>query len=352
MTTETTEKPDTEASLYVSAVAAHLGGLAPDERAEVLEDLAQHIEEIAAEPGGPSLTVRLGQPADYAAELLGAAGVVVDAKASGGLVERVAQVGNRIKATRVATEVLRRWPAWRPAWLWVRGYLAVSLLAAFANRSFPGFPIPRLFGTPILSVAAIAGAVYLSVRLGRRPWGPFMRLAWTGANVTLVVFALVLAAATQRRSFTEASYPEWAPSVVDSCLRNGDGQAITNLYAYDPDGRLLDTVLLYDASGRPIDNLCPEMDAEGRQLETQYRRDANGAAVINAFPRTQTAIDTDGSGFPDSFPAGRETVKPPAVVIPRLGPTPTTTLVAPTTTAPPPATTGPGVEPPAPASPE
>jgi len=85
-------------------------------------------------------------------------------------------------------------------------------------------------------------------------------------------------------------------------------------------------VLLCDQAGRPIDNLCPTFDAQGRRLLTEYRRDVNGAAVINAFPRRQSAflrleppLSRPGVTGPDpTVPVG-----PPAVVVPRLA-SPTT----------------------------
>lgn len=54
-----TATPDAER--YLREVASHLAGLPAGDRAELLEDLAQHLEEIAAEPG-PPLSERLGSP--------------------------------------------------------------------------------------------------------------------------------------------------------------------------------------------------------------------------------------------------------------------------------------------------
>ena len=61
-----------DADRYLKEVAPHLAALPPDERADLLEDLALHLQEVAAEPG-PPLEERLGPPAAYAAELLATA---------------------------------------------------------------------------------------------------------------------------------------------------------------------------------------------------------------------------------------------------------------------------------------
>lgn len=60
MTTVTGEAA-TEAERYLKEVARHLGGLGTEEQADLLEDLNQHLLEIAAE-AGPPLRERLGSP--------------------------------------------------------------------------------------------------------------------------------------------------------------------------------------------------------------------------------------------------------------------------------------------------
>ncbi len=57
----TSETATTDADRYLKEVAPHLAALPSEERADLLEDLAQHLREIAAEPG-PPLAERLGAP--------------------------------------------------------------------------------------------------------------------------------------------------------------------------------------------------------------------------------------------------------------------------------------------------
>ena len=64
-----------EITAYVAAVRAALAGLPEATRDELLEDLPEHLAEVAADDVG-SLVDRLGPPSVYAAELLAGAGYV------------------------------------------------------------------------------------------------------------------------------------------------------------------------------------------------------------------------------------------------------------------------------------
>ncbi len=75
MSTATSDTATLEADRYLREVAPHLAALPAEERADLLEDLVQHLREIAAEPG-PPLAEQLGSPEAYAAELLASAGVI------------------------------------------------------------------------------------------------------------------------------------------------------------------------------------------------------------------------------------------------------------------------------------
>ncbi len=320
-----------EAERYLKEVAPHLAALPAEERADLLDDLAQHLREIAAEPG-PPLSERLGSPEAYAAELLASAGVAAEGRSHPALLTRVTAFMEWARATWVGQEVVGMWPFLRPAWWVLRAYLAVSLLAGGQ-----GFPVPRLAGNPFLGILGVLAAIPLSVRLGQRALPRTGRLAVFAGNAVLVLYGLSLLG---RAESPDIRYVDYGSDPVQTaagrgCLTTATGQRITNLYAYDAEGRLLDPVLLYDQNGQPIDNLCPEFDERGRRLSTEYRQDANGAPVINAFPRRQSAYIQPEAPFRPGSPSQTEAtvpVKPPAVVVPRLAPTTTVT----TTTAPPP----------------
>jgi len=320
MTTATTDAA-LDADQYLRDVSPHLAALPDDERAELLDDLAQHLREIAAEEG-PPLLERLGPPDAYAAELLASAGVTPLAQPRRRAFARAMTAIERFRASATGREVARMAPALHPAWWVVRAYLAVLLLSAAGRHgAATAFPVPRLAGNPAVGLLAVAVAVPISIRLGQGLHTRPRRLAVLAGNAVLGLFALSLIGIDGGGG--AVGQPAYGGPMADGCLANGDGQSITNLWAYDADGRLLDPVLLYDQAGRPIDNLCPTFDAQGRRLSTEYRRDINGAAVINAFPRRQSAFvrlepPLSRPGFTEPDPT--VPVGPPAVVVPRLAP--------------------------------
>jgi len=329
-----------DAERYLREVAPHLATLSEEEKTELLDDLAQHLSEIAAEDG-PPLHERLGPPAAYAAELLASAGIAAQGRARPHRLTLVLAAVDGAKRSAVGRELVRLTPVLRPAWWVGRAYLAVLLLTntVVRDRLSPGIPVPRLAGNPALGMLGVALAIAASVRLGQRQLPRVGRLAIIAGNAVLVVFALSLLGGSSRGL---DSNPPDQLTAYRSCLSNGEGQSITNLYAYDTDGRLLDPVLLYDQSGRPID-LCPDYGDQGRGLAAEFPRDANGAPVVNAFPRRQStsagpsradAPRPDGSPFRPALPRIEATVPvaPPAVVVPRLA-TPTTTTASTTTTS-------------------
>lgn len=331
----TSETATTDAHRYLKEVAPHLAALPAEERADLLDDLAQHLREIAAEPG-PPLAERLGAPEAYAAELLASAGVAAESRPHRPLLSRATSLFEAGRASWVGQEAVRMGPVVRPAWWVIRAYLVVSLIS---SRDSYGSLIPQLGGSAVLGLLAVLVAVPLSVRLGQRGLVGAGRLAVIGANVVLFVYALTLldsGGPQVRYVDSGSSTPQTGPG--HGCLATVNGERITNLYAYDTEGRLLDPVLLYDQNGRPIDNLCPQFDERGRRLSNEYRQDVNGAPVINAFPRRQAVIaDTREPSRPGAAASPDTTVpvKPPAVVVPRLSPSTSVTSTTSATVTPP-----------------
>ena len=69
-----TPETNVDVHAYMAAVRIELEDLEPAERDDLLDDLEQHLHEVAAEEEG-TLTDRLGPPAAYAAELRLSAGL-------------------------------------------------------------------------------------------------------------------------------------------------------------------------------------------------------------------------------------------------------------------------------------
>lgn len=112
--TATTESTN-EAERYLKEVAPHLVEMPEEERTELLDDLAQHLREIAAEEG-PPLRERLGPPETYAAELLASAGVTPGGRGRYASLGRALTAFGRLKSSTVGQEVVRLMPMLRSAW--------------------------------------------------------------------------------------------------------------------------------------------------------------------------------------------------------------------------------------------
>jgi hypothetical protein len=315
---------DPEVRSYLAAVKEHLQDLDEGDRDDLLEDLEQHLAEVAAEGDG-SLEERLGSPAVYAEELLASAGLRAAPARNGSLLERAgARIARstgyrsiaRLAETKTGRELRAFFPELRPGWWVLRGYLlVVALQIASDHRVRDNVPIPHVAGSSPVGLLAIGGALVLSVRLGRhalRSWSA--RVASVVANIVVVVVSL------QAFSQVSSSYVEYQ-SVEQPYLAHPDGRAIGNFCPYSADGKLLNGVLLYDQDGVPV---------------TEVNRDAFPAAVSNTspsitnlYPRDVTAPDENGmmrsmSCPPSIAPAigHRAAVQPKAAPSPSRKPPP------------------------------
>jgi uncharacterized membrane protein len=298
---------------YATAVRAAFADLPAPERELLLEDLEDHLAEVAAEGEGP-LAARLGAPEAYAAELRASAGL--PAAGAGG-------PGRPLRESSVARRLQRSWraavahpagraivgflPELRPAWWVLRGYLAVqAVVVALSALTADGlsFPLPAPFGSELLGLLATAVAVVVSVRWGRRGRGGAGRRALTVAgNAALALFGVVLilqlgadeAAGDYYRPDQPLSY-----AGPISGLRS-DGEEISNIFAFDADGRPLRDVYLVDQDGDPL--VATHYDNE--YLEPRLPLDRDGNEVPNRYPQTQYEVDPAGQRTPGPTPEFR-----------------------------------------------
>ena len=267
-----------EAQHYLDGVATALADLPDEDRADLLDELAVHVDELVAESEVP-LAERLGSPADYAAELRASAGLP-PTRARG-------RAGSclfaRVRAARARPDVLaveQFFAALRPMWWVVRAWVVVALLA-LPNQprwSSPLLLVP-VIGNGFVGFVLLAAAVVISVQWGRKPPTPRSRLRWlvVATNVVAVLgFVPVLAALNDEAHDNDYRY------YVDRVPpRHGvwaSGQRVRNLYAYDAAGDPLTDVRLYDERGRAIEL---ELAHEGDRRQVL---DVQGRLVDNAFP--------------------------------------------------------------------
>jgi len=312
------------AQRYLDAVAARIAHLPEAERVELLDDLEQHLRELAAEPA-PLLSERLGDPGAYAEEFVASLGIVpptpggrarISARALRAWVEALRAHPRTAAALATAREL-------QPAWWAARGYLAVAAVAALDGDRTP-LVLPDVGGDAVGLLVAVAAA-WASVRLGRRAAAAAdaagaggVRLLERAASVAGVLAVIVVVAQLREGpgvryvdNFSPPAYAE--PYLGEGVVSGADGAPLVNLFVYDQEGNLLDRVLIYDQDGRPVRTLRSNHDPRtGDELDVEVPADANGAPVLHAYPRTVRRTTWDGSG-------GRQQVDlPPAVVVPRL----------------------------------
>jgi hypothetical protein len=247
---------------YLEAVRAELADLPDDERVDMLEDVEQHLLEVAAE-GDEPLETRLGPPAEYAAELRAAAGLPRRADEDNRLAARFA---TRISRSRTVRSVTRAYAnvqrsAWygetvrfvrslQPAWWLTRAYIVTMLLGEMTTEhGWWTTWVPRVGGSAIFGLLLLITLTAASVAWARVARANRLLLVITvAANVFLVVSALnFLQAQLTKQQFTYAQAPQRDATPVSGPL--GD---VRNIYPYAADGTPLKDVLLYDQDGRPI----------------------------------------------------------------------------------------------------
>jgi hypothetical protein len=282
MTTPDARIQDTAS--YAEGVRAALGDLEPEHLEVLLEDLEDHLAEIAAESEVP-LSERLGPAAEYAAELRAAYGVAEtgrqrEARQPAAAWSHAVALARRAARSPVWLEVLRLASELRPAWWLLRAYLLVIAVALLFGLPGAGRLLPGRLG--LLQVVVTLAAVVASVILGRRSrsWKLPVRRGMLIANGVLALLALPLLTSASRANYVpgdQGNYPG-----VNSVYA---GAPLLNIFPYSSDGKPLHGVLLYDQDGNPV-----TVDGKGSVVPRSYPTDAAGQPMTNVYaPRPESA---------------------------------------------------------------
>lgn len=276
----TTPTLSSQARDYLTAVERELADLSVEERTDLLEDLALHLTAVEEEHDERTLSLRLGDPAAYAAELRTAAGL------PSRTVRRRRPSLRRITDIALVQEARAFVPQLAPGWWVLRGYLVVLLASLQHVSGSRDFPIPTPAGSRALGVGLVLLAVAASVAIGRRGGPLAARVLVIAVDVVIVALAFQVAATAPERLALHSVrlVDRTDESLRLSPLATRHGQ-VTNLFVYAADGTPLTDVLLYDQDGRPL--------LSGRQLwwPDHCRRllvpptDLTGAPVANAYPQ-------------------------------------------------------------------
>lgn len=307
---------------YLEGVRAELSDLSAEEREEVVVDLEAHLSELDDD----RVEAELGAPAVFADEFRRSAGL--DHRSSGGV---GAWSAGAQRLSRYLTEsagwstAVTRWGAFRPTWIWIRGWLVVAIVAgSVESHPFQNFPIPDLGGQTLVGLMAVAGATWLSHWLdsSTRGWRS-MGSALFSAVAGLALFLAVTMPLTLTRP---SAFVEVDPAASIYQLTAPGGSPVENIYAFDLDGSPLE-VLLFDQDGRPLRSLPVHVyeEAELHPADTElptdsgavrFRRDSFGRIIPNLYPLELLHYDQNGQltertppslGFPGSTEAPMST---------------------------------------------
>jgi hypothetical protein len=297
-----------QAQDYLAAVEHELADLPAEDRSALHEDLALHLEALAAEDDDRPIAVRLGPADAYAADLRSAAGL--PARGAGalppmaGLRDRL----DRMRATPAARRVApvaratqRLLNELRPAWWVLRGYLLVLVPCLVDVDGARDFPVPAPWDSPVLGVPLVILAIAGSVALGRRklsrPAGVFLGVA----GAVLAVMPLGIWQSASETGLTRGSSnevwaapapaPEKATSSYPLISRYGP---VTDVFPYAADGTPLEGVLLFDQDGRPLHVGRQGWWADGCARVLEQPRAADGVPVPNSFPQ-KYVLDPSGT---------------------------------------------------------
>jgi hypothetical protein len=298
-----------ETEEYVAAVRAALADV-PD----LLEDLDEHLAEVAAESDRP-LTERLGPPEAYAAELRAAYGAEVRKRRGRSPRAAAAVLHRRLSAHPLYQPVADFLPELRPAWWVARGVVPGLIVARYAHD--------------LTGLAVGLVLTWISVWWGRRVRarqpGSAARTLIGLANAVAAVLAIMAVAMVARapQSTGKSDFVEPEPYANASV---GDG--VSNIYPYSSDGRPLTGVRLYDQNGKPIE--VPYED-NGMRLDQPC---GGPPPITNAYPLPLRQDDPLYTCSPSSPSPSH-----PATPSPRPTPSARTATPSPRTAAPRPSDT-------------
>ena len=304
----------TPVSDYAAAVRAALTDVPEPDRSELLEDLEDHLTEVAGESDEP-LEARLGTPESYAAELHAAYLQRPDQRP---VSKKKPKLLHRLDARTAAfhTRMAERLPWYetarndfRPAWWLFRGYLVAIALWIVTTGDVSPFP------TGILELLILIIAVGASVALGYRMRAGHRSYALVFTALGIGVFAMIFFFGFMLQGGDSGPSPSYDEAAYSP------HSELANIYPYAKDGTPLKDVLLYDQNGRPI-QLDPDWHGY-RSVPGAVPQIPNSYPLSICDPNTyMTRTETPLIPFcPDSDSSAASPLPPSATQLPSAPPT-------------------------------
>lgn len=281
---------------YLAGVAEGLSDLSEEDREEVIQDLEAHLAELDDD----RVVSTLGEAGMFVAEFRHSAGLDEPQRRRRFARLRRAVAVIEERSAHVA-EVIQ-WSRFRPAWIWVRGWLVVTVWGMLLySETFERFPIPRFGGSTLTGLVLVAIATGISVWLDK---GQPSDRRQTASGLFSVVAGMALLASLLNPIYNSTIQYIDDPALYLDRLTGANGEPVENIFAYDLEGNPVE-VLLFDARGRPL-QVLPEhvyeeavYDPNRESFDFGYglvafERDQFGRIVPNLYPLELSTYDDYG----------------------------------------------------------
>jgi hypothetical protein len=281
---------------YLAGVAEGLSDLSEEDREEVIQDLEAHLAELDDD----HVVSTLGDARMFVAEFRHSAGLDEPQRRKRFTRLRHARAAIEERSARLA-EVIQ-WSRFRPAWIWIRGWLLVTVWGMlYYGETFERFPVPRSGGS------SLAGLVLAAVATGVSVWldsGPSTSRKQTASGLYSVVAGIALLASLLNPIYSSVQQDFGDPLLYIDRLTGANGEPVENIFAYDLEGNPVE-VLLFDARGGPLRTLPEHVyedsvyDPDRESFDFGYgmvafERDQFGRIVPNLYPLELSTYDDYG----------------------------------------------------------